>query len=58
MNVTAIEIEDRVEKALERCFTTKARNAQRAETRAKAGPVKPTPIKAVAKPRPAAARAS
>ncbi len=45
MNVTVIEIEDRVEKALERCFTVKARNAQRAETRAKAAPVKATPIK-------------
>ena len=57
MNVTAIEIEERVEKALERCFTTKARNAQRAETRAKAAPVKPTPIKAVAPPSPARRRA-
>jgi CarD family transcriptional regulator len=48
MNMTAIEIEERVEKALERCFTVKARNAQRAETRAtaKAVPVKPAPIKA------------
>ena len=32
MRVTPSEIEERVEKALERCFTTKARNAQRAET--------------------------
>ena len=46
MNVTALEIEERVEKALERCFTVKARNAQRAETRAKAAPIKAAPIKA------------
>jgi CarD family transcriptional regulator len=52
MNVTALEIEERVEKALERCFTTKARNAQRAETRAdtrKAAPT-PAPVKAVPAP--------
>ena len=45
MRVTPGEIEDRVEKALDRCFTTKARNAQRAETRATA---KAAPAKAVA----------
>jgi CarD family transcriptional regulator len=55
MNVTALEIEERVEKALERCFTTKARNAQRAETRAetrKAAPVKiaPAPVKVAPAP--------
>ena len=36
MRETALEIEDRVEKALERCFMVKARNAQRADTRASA----------------------
>ena len=36
MRVTPGDIEERVEKALDRCFTTKARNAQRAETRATA----------------------
>ena len=54
MNVTALEIEERVEKALERCFTTKARNALRAETRAetrKAAPVPaPAPVKAAPAP--------
>ena len=52
MRVTPGEIEDRVEKALDRCFTTKARNAQRAETRATA---KAAPAKAVAAPAPAPA---
>ena len=56
MNVTALEIEERVEKALERCFTTKARNAQRAETRAEtrktatAPAPAPAPVKAVPAP--------
>ena len=45
MRVTPGEIEERVEKALDRCFVTKARNAQRAETRASA---KVVPAKAVA----------
>jgi CarD family transcriptional regulator len=59
MNVTALDIEERVEKALERCFTTKARNAQRAETRAetrKAAPVKAAP--APVKPAPVAVKAA
>jgi CarD family transcriptional regulator len=43
MNVTAGEIENRVEEALEKCFTMKARSAQRAETRARAVPPKPVP---------------
>jgi CarD family transcriptional regulator len=47
MNVTAGEIEDRVEKALEKCFSVKARNAQRAETRAKTAPPKPAAAVAV-----------
>jgi len=57
MNVTALEIEERVEKALEKCFNVKARNAQRAETKAKpapaakvvpekVAPVKVAPVKA------------
>jgi CarD family transcriptional regulator len=50
MNVTAIEIEERVEKALERCFTTKARNAQRAETRAETRKAAPAPVKAAPAP--------
>jgi CarD family transcriptional regulator len=52
MRVTPLEIEDRVEKALERCFTVKARNAQRAETRATAKTAPPTaaPVKAAAVP--------
>ena len=45
MRVTPGDIEERVEKALDRCFVTKARNAQRAETRATA---KVVPAKAVA----------
>ena len=45
MRVTAADIEDRVEKALERCFMMKARAAQRTATRAataKAVPAKAT----------------
>ena len=44
MRLTVIEVEDRVEKALERCFMMKARSAQRAATRAAA--TKPIPAKA------------
>jgi CarD family transcriptional regulator, regulator of rRNA transcription len=47
MRLTVIEVEDRVEKALERCFMMKARSAQRAATRAattKATPAKATTI--------------
>jgi CarD family transcriptional regulator len=44
MRLTVIEVEDRVEKALERCFMMKARSAQRAATRA--ATVKATPAKA------------
>jgi CarD family transcriptional regulator len=50
MNVTALAIEERVEKALERCFTTKARNAQRAETRAETRKAAPAPVKAAPAP--------
>jgi CarD family transcriptional regulator len=42
MRVTILDIEDRVEKALERCFMMKARAQQRAATRAKATPAKVT----------------
>src|SRR5688572_29116130 len=51
MRQTAAEIEDRVEKALERCFMMKARSAQRAATRAataKATPAKATTTRAAA----------
>jgi CarD family transcriptional regulator len=46
--LTPQEVEDRVEKALERCFMMKARNAQRTATRAAAPPptAKATPAKA------------
>jgi CarD family transcriptional regulator len=43
MRLTSNEVENRVEKALERCFMMKARSAQRAATRAT---VKATPAKA------------
>jgi CarD family transcriptional regulator, regulator of rRNA transcription len=52
MRLTVIEVEDRVEKALERCFMMKARSAQRAATRAatttttKATPAKATTTRA------------
>jgi CarD family transcriptional regulator len=48
MRVKVEEIEDRVEKALERCFMMKARAAQRAATRAttKAAPAKATATRA------------
>jgi CarD family transcriptional regulator, regulator of rRNA transcription len=46
MRVTATEIEDRVEKALERCFMMKARAQQRAAARAKATPAKATSTRA------------
>jgi CarD family transcriptional regulator len=60
MRVTPGDIEERVEKALDRCFVTKARNAQRAETRASAKvvpakAVAPAPVTAAAKARPARA---
>jgi CarD family transcriptional regulator len=50
MRVKVEEIEDRVEKALERCFMMKARAQQRAATRAttKAVPVKATTTRAAA----------
>ena len=50
MRVTPQSIEDRVEKALERCFMIKARNQQRQTTRT----VKATPAKAIT-PAPVAA---
>jgi CarD family transcriptional regulator, regulator of rRNA transcription len=48
MQTTAQAIEDRVNEALEKCFMTKARNAQRAVTRAatKAAPAKAAALKA------------
>lgn len=61
MQVTPQTIEDRVNEALEKCFTTKARNAQRAVARAataKAAPAKAAPrtaAPAVAKQRQARA---
>ena len=45
MQTTAQAIEDRVNESLEKCFMTKARNAQRAVTRA-ATPTKAAPAKA------------
>ena len=51
MRLTVLEVEDRVEKALERCFMMKARSAQRAATRAataKATPAKATTTRAAA----------
>jgi hypothetical protein len=46
MQTTAQAIEDRVTEALEKCFMTKARNAQRAVARA-ATTTKAAPAKAV-----------
>ena len=48
MRQTVAEVEDRVEKALERCFMMKARSAQRTATRtaAKATPAKATTTRA------------
>lgn len=46
MRVTPGDIENRVETALEQCFSTKAKNAQRAEARA--AKVAPVPVAAVA----------
>ncbi|HUE86615.1 MAG TPA: CarD family transcriptional regulator [Vicinamibacterales bacterium] len=46
MRLTVIEVEGRVEKALERCFMMKARSAQRTATRTAAA--KATPAKAIA----------
>jgi CarD family transcriptional regulator len=46
MRLTVPEVEDRVEKALERCFMMKARTAQRTATRA--ATAKATPAKATA----------
>jgi len=58
MRVTPGEIEDRVEKALERCFSTKAKNAERAEAKAKTiVPVK-APVVAKTVTKPAAAKAT
>ena len=53
MQTTAQAIEDRVNEALEKCFMTKARNAQRAVTRA--ANAKAAPAKAAARTAPAAA---
>ncbi|MFN7977701.1 MAG: CarD family transcriptional regulator [Vicinamibacterales bacterium] len=51
MRVTPGDIENRVETALEQCFSTKAKNAQRAEARAaKAAPPAPVPVPAKAAP--------
>ena len=57
MREKALEIEDKVDRALERCFMVKARNVARATTRAKVvKPMKAAPVAAVAPRR--AARAS
>jgi CarD family transcriptional regulator len=53
MQTTAAAIEDRVNQALEKCFMTKARNAQRAVARA--ANAKAAPAKAVARTAPPAA---
>ena len=57
----ALEVEGRVDRALERCFVMKARSVARSSARAKvvkaATPVKPAPTVVVAAPR-RAARAS
>jgi CarD family transcriptional regulator len=54
MRVTPGDIEERVEKALEQCFTVRAKNAQRAEARAaKTAPVKAAAVVAPPKPIPA-----
>jgi CarD family transcriptional regulator len=52
MQTTAQAIEDRVNESLEKCFMAKARNAQRAVTRAtpKAAPAKAAPRAAAAAP--------
>jgi CarD family transcriptional regulator len=54
MRLTVPEVEDRVEKALERCFMMKARTAQRTATRAATAKV--TPVKAATTTRAAAVR--
>jgi CarD family transcriptional regulator len=56
MQTTAAAIEERVNQALEKCFMTKARNAQRAVTRA--ATAKAAPAKAVARTAPAAVAAA
>jgi hypothetical protein len=55
MQTTVAAIEDRVNQALEKCFKTKARNAQRAVARAANS--KAAPAKAAARTAPAAAAA-
>jgi CarD family transcriptional regulator len=55
MRETALSIEGRVDTALERCFSTKARNAARAKVVAAKVPVKPAAAVAAA-PAPVAAR--
>jgi CarD family transcriptional regulator len=58
MREKALEIETRVDRALEKCFVVKARNVARATARAKViKPVKAV-VASVAAPRRAAARAS
>ena len=58
MRLTPADIETRVDQALERCFTMKARSQQRAATRAKAAPAKAAPRAAAAAPARRQARAS
>ena len=60
MRLTPADIETRVDEALERCFTMKARSAQRAATRTttKAAPAKAAPRAAAAAPARRQARAS
>ena len=57
MRLTAADIETRVDEALERCFTMKARSQQRAAARTKAAPAKAAP-RAAAAPARRQARAS
>jgi hypothetical protein len=58
MREKALEVEAKVDRALEKCFMLKARNMARATARAKvAKPVKP-PVVPIAAPQRRAARAS
>jgi hypothetical protein len=59
MREKALEVENRVDRALEKCFMVKARNVARATARAKVvKPVKAPMVVAAAAPARRAARAS
>jgi hypothetical protein len=58
MRETAIEIEGRVDRALERCFTNRARATTPAATRAKVAKVAPRAAAAAVAPARRTARAS